>query len=129
MGKLSQKLEYRGYIMTVTAMQFADDFATTRKAREGYKLVAVEVQVESGLNKGVHFSPAHTRLLDGSRREYKPRATGKTPVLQEAFDIPKGASVRGWLTFEVPAGVRVLTFENELPQTFGYVVLQVRLAE
>ena len=93
-GKVGQKLEYKGYAMTVTAFEEAKDYDTTRKARAGYTLVAVEVLIESG-GKNVTISPPHTKLVDGSQRDYKARTTGKIPVLAETFDIPKGTSVRG----------------------------------
>lgn len=128
-GKLGQRIDHKGYIMTVATIDIADDFPAARKAREGNKLVAVELIVESGTRSGVHISPSHIRLVDGSSREYKPRTTGKAPILKEQFDIPKGTSVRGWLTFEVPTGVRKLTLINELPQGFKYVEIKIALDE
>ena len=127
-GKVGQKLEYKGYAMTVTAFEEANDYDSTRKARAGYKLIAVEVFVESG-GKNVTISPPHTRLVDGSQREYKARTTGKEPVLTETTDIPKGESKRGWITYEVPDGVRVLTFVNTLPKEFNHAELVVKLRE
>ena len=128
-GKLGERIDHKGYIMTVANIDITQDFPNARKAREGDKLVAVELIVESNVRSGVHISPSHVRLVDGSRREYKPRTTGKAPFLKEQFDIPKGASVRGWLTFEVPQGVRKLTLVNELPQDFKYVEISVLLEE
>ena len=128
-GKLSQRIDHNGYIMTVTQIDIADDFPDARKAREGNKLVAVELIVESGARSGVHVSPSHIRLIDGSNRDYKPRTTGKAPILKEYFDIAKGTLVRGWLTFEVPKGVRKMTLVNELPQGFKYVEIKIALQE
>ena len=127
-GKVGQKLEYKGYAMTVTNFEEAKDYDTTRKARAGYTLVAVEVLIESS-GKNVTISPPHTKLVDGSKRDYKARTTGKTPVLAETFDIPKGTSVRGWITYEVPDGVRVLIFVNELPKELNHEQLVVKLKE
>jgi Domain of unknown function (DUF4352) len=127
-GKVGQKLEYKGYAMTVTAFEEADDYSTTRKARAGYKLIAVEVLIESG-GKNVTISPPHTRLVDGSKREYKARTTGKEPVLVETLDIPKGENKRGWMTYEVPEGTRVLAFVNTLPKEFNHAELVVKLRE
>ena len=128
LGKIGQKLEYKGYAMTVTAVDEAEDFDTTRKARTGYKLVAVEVLIESG-GSNVTISPAHTKLVDGSKRDYTARTTGKEPVLTEQYNIPKGQSVRGWITYEVPKGVRTLIFVNTLPKEFNHEQLAVRLSE
>jgi hypothetical protein len=128
LGKIGQKLEYRGYAMTVTAVDEAEDFPNARKARAGYKLVAVEVLIESNANN-VTISPPHTKLVDGSKRDYNARTTGKEPVMIEQYDIPKGQSVRGWLTYEVPKGVRSLIFVNTLPKEFNHEQLAVRLSE
>lgn len=128
-GKLGQRIDHRGYIMTVTQIDIADDFPNARAAKSGYKLVAIELLVESNVRSGVHVSPSHIRLIDGSNRDYKPRSTGKSPILKEQFDIAKGSSVRGWLTFEVPKGVRKMTLVNELPQDFKYVEVKVDLSE
>jgi hypothetical protein len=127
-GKIGQRLEYKGYAMTVTAVDEAEDFFTTRKARAGYKLVAVEVLIESNASN-VTISPPHTKLVDGSKRDYEARATGKEPVMTEQYDIPKGTSVRGWITYEVPKGVRTLLFVNTLPKEFNHEQLVVRLRE
>ena len=128
-GKLGQRIDHKGYIMTVTQIEIAQDFPDARKAREGNKLVAVELLVESNARSGVHVSPDHIKLVDGSQRTYKARSTGKAPILKEQFDIAKGTSVRGWLTFEVPKGVRRMTLVNELPQDFKYVEIAVTLEE
>ena len=128
LGKVGQKLEYKGYAMTVTAVEEAEDFPTTRKARTGYKLIAVEVLIESG-GSNVTISPPHTKLVDGSKRDYTARTTGKEPLMAETYDIPKGQSQRGWITYEVPKGVRVLTFVNTLPKEFDHAELAVRLSE
>ena len=128
-GKLGQRIDHKGYIMTVAQIDIGEDFPDARKAREGNKLVAVELIVESNARSGVHISPSHIRLIDGSNRDYKPRTTGKAPILKEQFDIAKGTLVRGWLTFEVPKGVRKLTLVNELPQDFKYVEIKIALEE
>lgn len=128
-GKLGQRIDHKGYIMTVTQIAIANDFPDARAAKAGNKLVAVELLVESNVRSGVHVSPSHIRLVDGSNRDYKPRTTGKAPILKEQFDIAKGTSVRGWLTFEVPQGVRKMTLINELPQDFKYVEIKVDLSE
>ena len=128
-GKLGQRIDHKGYIMTVAQIDSAEDFPDARKARAGDKLVAVELIIESNVRSGVHVSPGHIKLIDGSGRTYKPRSTGKAPILQEQFDIPKGSLARGWLTFEVPTGVQKLTLINELPQDFKYVEIKIALQE
>jgi hypothetical protein len=126
-GKVGQKLEYKGYALTVLSVDTADDYSGARAARAGNKLVAVEVLVESGVARGAHWDADHSRLATRDGTLHKARSTGKAPVAQPVQDIPKGASVRGWVTYEIPKGIRVARFEFELPSAFDNVILKVEL--
>lgn len=123
-GIVGQKIDYKGYGLTLLQVQVADDFPGARKARVGYKLVAVEMLVESNASKGVSVSAKHVKVVDANGRDYEARATtGMQPALREEFDIPKGQKRQGWLTFEVPDGLRKLTLVSTLPKEFSNIDL------
>ncbi len=126
-GEVGDRLEFRGYVMTVTQVETARDFPGARAARAGNTLIAVEILVESN-GKGVQVSPAHMWVAEPSGKVYKPRTTGPTPILPERANIPKGQRVQGWLTFEVPEGAKDLRFVNELPKEFNYAKLKVNIS-
>ncbi|MCW1967458.1 MAG: DUF4352 domain-containing protein [Anaerolineae bacterium] len=127
-GVVGQKIDYKGYGLTLTQIKIADDFPGARKARAGYKLVAVEMLVESNTSKGVSVSPKHIKAVDSNGRDYEARAaTGLQPAIREEFDIPKGQKRQGWVTFEVPDGLRKLTFVSTLPKEFSNIDLSYAL--
>jgi hypothetical protein len=49
------------------------------------------------------------------------------PVMEEIYDIPKGQSRSGWLTYEVPDGSRKFMFIKELPQAFSNTEIKYEL--
>ncbi len=123
---IGQRVEYRGYAMTVTNVEKAADFPGARRARQGDTLLAVEILIESHA-AGVAVSPAHMWVAEPSGKSFKPHTTGRAPILQEAVTIPEGGQARGWLTFQVPNGATDLRFVNELPAAFGRARLKVNL--
>lgn len=126
-GTEGQKLQYRDYALTVTAVDTAPDFPGARKARAGNKLVAVEILIESTAAKGVHWDPDHARLVTRDGVAHRARNSGKTPAIERALNIARGESLRGWVTYEVPAGTRVARFKFEAPQEFDNVMFEVEL--
>ncbi len=125
-GKVGDRLEFRGYAMTVTQVEMAKDFPSARAARAGNTLVAVEILVESN-GANVQVSPAHMWVAEPSGKVYKPHATGRAPILQERANVPKSQRAQGWLTFEVPENAKDLRFVNELPKEFNYAKLRVNI--
>jgi uncharacterized protein DUF4352 len=125
-GRVGDRLEYRGYAMTVTNVERADDFPGARRARKGDILVAVEVLIESNA-ADVKVSPAHMWVAEPGGKVFRPHTTGRLPLLEEHDNVPKGQRVKGWLTFEVPDGARALRFVNELPKEFSHAELKVNL--
>ncbi len=126
-GTVGQKLEYKGFALTVSAVETATDYPDARAARAGYKLVAVEILAESSVARGAHWDPDHSRLATRDGTLHQARATGKSPPALVLRDIPSGSSVKGWVTYEVPSGTRVARFEYELPSAFDNVILKVEL--
>lgn len=126
-GTEGQKLQYREYALTVTAVETAQDFPGARKAREGNKLVAVEILIESMADKGVHWDPDHSRLVTRDGVARKARSSGRAPLIERRLNIARGASLRGWVTYEVPSGTRVARFKFEAPNEFDNVMFEVEL--
>ena len=128
-AKIGQKLDYKGFELTVLDVRTANDFPGARKARAGYNLVAVQVAVENtGGRSGAHWDPLHTRLIDRtSGAQHKAHTTGMEPQLNAMNDLAKGQPLKGWVTFEVPDNSSALNFEYELPTSFDHVILKVQL--
>ena len=125
-GKAGERLDYRGYAMTVTNVERADDFPGARRARTGDTLIAVELLVEGNADH-VQISPAHIWVAEPGGKVFRPHSTGRAPILQTQAEVPKGQRVQGWLTFEVPRDARNLRLVNELPKEFNHVKLKVDL--
>lgn len=125
-GKVGERIEYRGYALTVLHAERAEDFPGARRARQGDTLVAVEVLVESNTSD-VKVSPEHMWVAEPGGKAFKPHKTGREPILQENNAVPKGGRAQGWLTFEVPSGTTTLRFVNELPKEFDHAELKVDL--
>ncbi len=125
-GAIGERLEYRGYAMTVTNVEKAADFPGARRARQGDTLLAVEILIESH-GADVVVSPAHMWVAEPGGKVFKPHTTGRAPILRESANVPKGQQVRGWLTFAVPEGATDLRFVNELPKEFNHTMLKVNL--
>lgn len=125
-AKVGERLDYRGYAMTVTNVQRADDFPGARRARTGDTLIAVELLVEGNADH-VQVSPAHIWVAEPGGKVFKAHSTGRAPILQAQDGVPKGQRVQGWLTFEVPKDARDLRLVNELPKEFNHVKLKVDL--
>lgn len=125
-GAVGERLEYRGYAMTVTKVERASDLPGARRARQGDTLLAVEILIESHAD-GVIVSPAHMWVAEPGGKVFRPHKNGLAPILQESKGVAKGQQVRGWLTFAVPESARGLRFVNELPQDFSHAMLKVNL--
>lgn len=123
---VGERVEYRGYVMTVSHVEKAPDFPGARRARQGDTLIAVEIVIESNAS-GVAVSPAHMWVAEPGGKVFKPHTTGRAPILQEASAVPRGQRVQGWLTFEVPENATNLRFVNELPAAFNHTLLKVNL--
>ena len=125
-GKIGDRLEYKGYAMTVTNVATANDFPGARRASAGETLIAVEILIESN-GANVQVSPAHMWVAEPSGKVHKPHMTGHAPMMQEQANVPKGQHVQGWLTFSVPEGAKNLRFVNELPKEFNHTELKVNI--
>lgn len=123
---VGERVEYRGYAMTVSHVEKATDFPGARRARQGDTLIAVEILIESNAS-GVAVSPAHMWVAEPSGKVFKPHTTGRAPILQETSAVTRGQQVQGWLTFEVPLNATNLRFVNELPAAFNHTLLKVNL--
>ena len=125
-GRVGERLDYRGYALTVTNVERADDFPGARRARKGHTLIAVELLVESNASD-VQVSPAHIWIVEPDGKAFKPHTTGRAPALEARETVPKGQRVQGWLTFEVPQDAHGLRLVNELPKAFDHVALKIDL--
>lgn len=69
----------------------------------GNKLVSVLVEYEA-LADGVSYNPFYWSLQDSQGFSYNYDIFGKDPALDSSNDLRAGRKVKGWVTFEVPAG-------------------------
>ena len=126
-GKVGQALQGPGYRLTVNSVERAASYGQLTKAKSGNILVAVDVTIESQQNTGVDVNSLYAKLIDGQGYAYTFTFTGKEPTLTSQNDLAAGQKLRGWVTFEVPAGATDLKFQYSLLSVTSNVVLSVAL--
>lgn len=110
-ASVGQTYEGGGYKFTLVSMDVSDtDFGDMVKAKEGHRLIAVDVLIESTARSGVHSALTHATIKDDQGYSYNATLLGKQPILAAKFDVPAGTKERGWITFQVPASAAGLHF-------------------
>jgi Domain of unknown function (DUF4352) len=110
LNKIGENVTSEGYLITVNAVEKAKTFGQFAKAEEGFILMAIDLTVESGKDKGVFINPFFCTIRDSEGYFYT-STIGKDPSLKSQNDLAKGEKTRGWITIAVPEKALGLYFE------------------
>jgi len=116
-GKIGEAVKKDGYVITVNG--------TERVKGLGSSALALDVTIASDKEKGVDAGSIYAKIKDADGKTYTLAAGGKQPSLEGKSDLPKGQSVRGWISFNVPEGTNGLVLEY---QALGGPLLKVNLS-
>ncbi len=84
------------------------------KPKEGTRWVAVDVSLENTGTAQINYNPFFAKLKTADNREYNPTVGAAEPSLKSGEQRP-GETVRGWITFEIPADARPATLIYDPP--------------
>jgi len=126
-GGLGDVFEQYGYSLSSTAVEDPTTPGVFYEAKEGYKLVAVEIVVGNVSGETLSVNPLDAILVDSSGFVYQPELAGRDGQIA-TVDLNAGEKAKGWVAFSIP--------EDATPVSIKYVVemfsdkfLQVGLTE
>ncbi len=100
--EVGESVEFGDYIMQVAT--FEDPYITSDEydlPEAGNRYIAVDVVYNNPTSSPIAYNPYDWQLFDGDGYSYTYDWMGKDPMLSSG-NLNAGATVRGWLTFEVP---------------------------
>ena len=126
-AKLGDVIEQYGYSLSATAVEDPTTPGMFYEAREGHKLVAVEIVVGNVSGETLNVNPLYTTLLDSNGFVYQPELAGRDDQLA-TVDLNVGEKAKGWVAFEIPEGAAPASVKY-LVEMFSDKFLQVGLTE
>lgn len=102
-------LTYQG--LTVTVLKIERGWKSSNqfiKPHDGNEFITFDVRADNATSDQIQLNPASFKVAteDGARWD---RSSARDPSLPSGAVIP-GTPMRGWVTFEVPVGRRVIQF-------------------
>jgi hypothetical protein len=112
-AKLGDVFEQYGYSLSATAVEDPTTPGMLYEAREGYKLVAVEIVISNMSGEVLSVNPLNAILVDSNGFVYQPELAGRDEQIA-TVDLNVGEKVKGWVAFSVP--------EDAIPASVKYAV-------
>ncbi len=113
-GRVGEPLSLATYKITVLQVESGVASYGLIRPREGYKLIAIKLAVESKAERGVTVNSYFARLRDASGLVYKTITGGRAPLLLPVTNLERHNRVDGWMTFEVLQDARELMLTYQL---------------
>jgi len=126
-ARLGDVFEQYGYSLSATAVEDPTTPGMFYKAKEGYKLVAVEIVVGNVSGETLGVNPLYTILVDSNGFVYPPELAGRDGQLA-TVDLNVGEKAKGWVAFELPEDATPANIKY-LVEMFSNKFLQVGLTE
>lgn len=111
--KLGDVVEQFGYSLSAITVEDPATPGMFYEAREGYKLVAVEIIVGNVSSDALSVNPLYAYLVDSDGFVYTVELGGRDGQIATT-DLNAGEKVRGWVAFTIP--------ENATPASIKYEV-------
>lgn len=124
---LGEAVEEEGYSLSAVAVEDPASPGSLYTPKEGKKLVAVEVVLGNVDGEKFSSNALSATMIDTGGFAYRPELGSRAGGQIELIDLSPGEKIRGWITFEVPAGAVPESIKYEFS---GYpkTVLQTGLA-
>jgi hypothetical protein len=122
---LGDVVEQYSYLLSAITVEDPTTPGMFYQAREGYKLVAVEIIVGNVSGETLSVNPLYATLVDNEGFVYHPELAGREGQIL-TVNLSPGEKARGWVAFEVPEGATVAGIKYAV-DPFGGKVLQTSL--
>lgn len=122
---LGDVIEANGISLAALSVQDPAPAGMLYKAKDGKKLVAVEVIVGNLSDDKINVNPLNASLIDEGGFAYQTELAGVDDQIASLF-LDKGERARGWIAFEVPADAKPAGIKYK-PSLFGGDVVQAPL--
>ncbi len=122
---LGDVVEQYGYLLLAIMVEDPTTPGMFYQAKEGYKLVAVEIIVGNVSGETLSVNPLYATLVDNEGFVYQPELAGREGQIL-TVNLRSGEKARGWVAFEVPEGATVAGIKYAV-DPFGGKVLQTSL--
>jgi hypothetical protein len=124
---LGDVFEQYGYSLSATTVEDPTTPGMLYKAKEGYKLVAVEIVVGNVSGETLSVNPLYATLVDSNGFVYQAELAGRDGQLA-TIDLNTGEKAKGWVAFEVPENATLASIKY-LVEMFSNKFLQVGVIE
>ena len=124
---LGDVVEQYGYLLLAIMVEDPTTPGMFYQAKEGYKLVAVEIIVGNVSGETLSVNPLYAVLVDSNGFVYQPELAGRDGQLATA-DLNVGERARGWVAFEIPEDTTPVIIKY-LVEVFSDNWVQVSLTE
>jgi hypothetical protein len=98
---LGDVVEKDGYSLSAANVEDPATPGILYEAKEGMKLVAIEIVVGNISGEQISVNPLNATLLDNEGFSYKATLGGRDEQI-ELVDLNPGEKVKGWIAFEIP---------------------------
>ena len=120
--------EQYGYSLSSTAVEDPTTPSMFYEAKEGYKLVAIEIIVSNISGKTLSVYPSDAILVDSNGFVYRLEELAGRDGQLAVVNLNTGEKVKGWVAFEIPEDATPASIKY-LVETFSNKFLQVDLTE
>lgn len=125
--RLGDVVEQYGYSLSATTVEDPTTPGMFYEAKEGYRLVAVEIVVGNVSGETLSVNPLYAILVDSNGFVYQPELAGRDGQLA-TVDLNAGEKAKGWMAFEIPGDATPASIKYLL-EVFSNKFLQVGLTE
>jgi hypothetical protein len=126
--RLGDVVENFGYSLTATAVQDPAKPGMLYKAKNGYKLISVEIVVGNISGDQLSINPMNAYLVDMNGFVYAIELGGVDNQLSLA-DLNKGEKVKGWVAFTIPADAKPYSIKYAIETFNANQILQSGLTK
>jgi len=110
---LGDVFEQYGYSLSATSIEDPTTPGMFYEAKEGYRLVAVEIVIGNVSGEVLSVNPLNATLVDSNGFVYQPELAGRDEQIA-TVDLNVGEKAKGWVAFSIP--------EDATPTSVKYVV-------
>jgi len=126
LAKLGDAVEVGGYSLTAVTVEDPAKPGLIYQAKNGTRLVAVEIVVGNVSGEKLSVNPLYVILVDTEGFLYTAELAGRDGQIN-TIDLNSGEKVKGWVAFQVPDGTKLESIKFAPP--FSDLVIQTGLTK